>query len=159
MGKCLPDALESGVIVGRSVIVIEGVRRCGMEERIKRKILIVDDEESFCRFIKMYLEVLGTFEVSICCDSAKAIVQAEEQQPDLILLDVMMPGVSGPEVAEGLRYNVHTQEIPIVFLTSIATEEDMREKGNIIGGNYVVAKPLRASKLVEVINKVLISPT
>ena len=126
-----------------------------MAESTKSKILIIDDEEDFCRFIKMYLEATGGFEVSVCCDSTKAIAHVREQNPDLILLDIMMPGVSGPEIAERLRGDVATRSIPFVFLTAVATEEDIETRGNVIGGNYTVAKPVKAAKLMDVIKEAL----
>ncbi len=123
--------------------------------REKKKILIIDDEENFCGFIKMNLEATRDFEVSICCDGTKAIRQVKREQPDLILLDILMPKVSGPEIAEKLKDDADTQGIPFVFLTAVATEQDVEEKGDIIGGNYVIAKPVRMNKLIHVINEAL----
>jgi len=121
----------------------------------KRKIVIVDDERDFCHFVKMNLEATGDFEVSVCCDSTEAVRHVKTHYPDLILLDILMPGLSGPEITEKLRDNIDTREIPVIFLTAVATEKDTEERGNVIGGNYVVAKPVKINKLRGVINKVL----
>jgi CheY-like chemotaxis protein len=121
----------------------------------KRKVVIVDDERDFCYFIKMNLEATGDFEVSVCCDSTEAVGHVKKLHPDLVLLDILMPGLSGPEIAEELGDKVDTREIPVVFLTAVATEEDTEERDNVIGGNYVVAKPVKITKLRDVINKAL----
>ena len=121
----------------------------------KRKIVIVDDERDFCHFVKMNLEATGDFEVSVCCDSTESVRHVKTHHPDLILLDILMPGLSGPEITEKLRDNIDTREIPVIFLTAVATEKDTEERGNVIGGNYVVAKPVKINKLRGVINKVL----
>ena len=126
-----------------------------MEERAKKKILIIDDEEDFCHFVKTLLNATGSFEVSACCDSKEAIRLVKEQQPDLILLDIMMPGVSGPEIVEDLRVDTDIRKIPFIFLTALVTVEDLERKGNVIGGNYTVAKPVKMNELINVINEVL----
>jgi len=74
-----------------------------MEE--KRRILIIDDEEDFCYLIKMSLEAMGDFEVLVCCNGREAVQLVKKQQPDLILLDIMMPGLCGSEIAEEIRNN------------------------------------------------------
>jgi len=81
-----------------------------------KKILLVDDEEDFCYFTKGNLEVIGDFDVSVCCDSREATSIAKQQKPDIILLDIMMPGLSGIEIAEELKSDGVTGNIPVIFL-------------------------------------------
>jgi len=118
----------------------------------KRRILIIDDEEDFCYFVKMNLEATAGFEVSVCCDSTEAVRQARKQQPDLILLDIMMPGMSGSDVAEELKNHSDTCDIPIVFSTALVKEEEIEEKNGVIGGRHFIAKPVKISELIDTIN-------
>ncbi len=115
------------------------------------KILLVDDEVDLCFFLKKNLEDVGGFEVSTCSDSAKALTLAKQFQPDLVMLDVLMPTFSGPEVAEQLRADVRMRNTPVIFLTAIATEEETASKMNFVGGQFVVAKPVQMGHLLEVI--------
>lgn len=120
---------------------------------MKRKILLIDDEKDFCYFIKKGLEATGDFEVSVCCDSTGAIGQAKEVQPDLILLDIMMPEVSGSDIAAELKGNWDTQRIPIVFLTALVTKRETEERKGVIGGDYFVAKPVKMNELTGIMNR------
>jgi len=124
-----------------------------MEE--KRRILIIDDEEDFCYLIKMGLEAMGDFEVSVCCDGREAVQLVKKQQPDLILLDIMMPGLCGSEIAEEIRNNEDTQDIEIVFLTALVRKGEMEESKNVIGGRYFIAKPVEMNSLINTINRIL----
>ena len=117
-----------------------------------KKILIVDDEESFCFFLKKNLESAGGFEVTACSDAGEAVGQAIALQPDLILLDILMPKITGPEVAELLHQNPKTGNIPVIFLTAVATTQDTGES-NKVGGQFVVAKPVQIHELLKVIQK------
>jgi CheY-like chemotaxis protein len=120
----------------------------------KRKILIVDDEEDFCDFVKMNLEATTDFEVSVCYDSREAIGKVRGQQPDLILLDIMMPGIGGAEIAEELKDNDDTHDIPIIFLTALVREEEAKRKG-VIGGRRFIAKPVQTKELISIIDGIL----
>ena len=118
----------------------------------KKKILIIDDEEDLCDFVKMNLEAVGGFEVSTCSNSRLAVREVRMQRPDLILLDIMMPGRDGPGVAAELRADEDTQDIPVVFLTALVSEEDTRKSAGLIGEGFFISKPVRTEKLVEIIN-------
>jgi len=120
-----------------------------------KRILMVDDEEDLCRFTKANLETIGDFEVSVCCDGTEAVGQAKELRPDLILLDIMMPKMDGPQIAAELKTIGDTKDIPVVFLTALIRKEEIGDGLGIMGGNYFVSKPVRISKLVGVINKLL----
>lgn len=122
-----------------------------MEE--KKRILIVDDEEDLCDLIKMSLEMTGAFEVSTCSNSKMAIGQVREQRPDLILLDVMMPGIDGPEIAAQLEESKDTKSIPIVFLTALVSGKETRRESGVIGGRFFLPKPVRTQELINMINE------
>lgn len=113
--------------------------------RKNKKILIVDDEKDFCYFMKKDLEMTGNFKVSICSDGTKSIKMARTLHPDLILLDVMMPRISGPAVAGELKSNKDTKDIPIVYLTAFTTkkEKDL----------FLLSKPVNVDDLIDTINR------
>ena len=105
----------------------------------EKKILIIDDEEDFCSFVKMNLEAMGGFQVSTCSDSRMAIRQVRMQRPDLILLDIMMPGRDGSGIAAELKADKDTQDIPIIFLTALVSEEDTERSDGFIEGRFFLA--------------------
>ncbi|MCM8795046.1 MAG: response regulator [Candidatus Omnitrophica bacterium] len=119
------------------------------------KILIVDDEVGLCFFVKKNLEAAGDFQVAACSDSMKAVSEARGFSPDLIILDVMMPGLSGPELVEKFQEDPKLKRIPVIFLTAVATEEETGKNRNLIGGHYMVAKPVQIEELLQVITKVM----
>ena len=120
-----------------------------------RRILIVDDERDFCDFVKIALEAADHFEVSVCSNSVEAVEQVRKLRPDLILLDIMMPGVGGSQIADELRNNSDTQDIPFVFLTALVTEEETKRNQSVIGGRYFISKPVEMKRLVFLINRLL----
>ena len=119
-----------------------------------KKVLLIDDEIDFSEGVKKNLEATGELEVSICSDSAVAVQAAKEVRPDVILLDILMPGMSGPEIAGQLRGSRETKAIPIIFLTAMVTEEEATQKKNGIGGELFVAKPVETDELMRVIDLV-----
>lgn len=127
----------------------------------KKKILLIDDEVDFTFFVKKNLEQTGEFEVIIANDGAKGIDLVKEVKPDVILLDIVMPNTSGPDVAEFLLHNPQTKQIPLIFLTAVVTKEETGIdliKG--IGGHNFIAKPVDALTLISSIKAVLMeTPT
>ncbi len=117
-----------------------------------KNILLVDDEKDFCFFVKSNLELTNNFKVTVCLDSNEAIDLARKLHPDLILLDILMPGISGPDIAAALEADKKTEDIPIVFLTAIITEKETKEQ-NVIAGWPFVAKPVKIKELIDRINE------
>lgn len=118
------------------------------------KILIVDDEEDFCYFVKKNLEAISNYEIITATKGKKGIQIARKEKPDLILLDIMMPGIDGFEVLKRLKENEKTQNIPVIMLT--AKDED-ESKIKAIGSyceDYIV-KPVENIVLKAKIHKVL----
>jgi DNA-binding response OmpR family regulator len=87
------------------------------------KILIVDDEAGIRELCRVNL-VLAGYEVAEAADGQRALELARSENPDLILLDVLMPGMSGWEVLTALRADAATAEIPVVMLTALNSEDD-----------------------------------
>lgn len=122
----------------------------------EKKILLIDDEEDFCFFVKKNLEKTGEFQVLTATKGEEGINLARNKNPDLILLDIVMPQVSGPDVAEALLNNSETKQIPLIFLTAMVTEEEIGDESiKQIGGRPFIAKPVDAKKLASSINMVL----
>jgi len=119
----------------------------------KKKILIVDDEPALCRSLKLNLEETGDYEVMTETKGTNAKNVANQFKPDLIVLDFIMPDMDGSEVANQLQRDPGTNSIPFIFLTAIASKEDTGEQGDIIGGNFFLAKPVTTQLLVEAIEK------
>lgn len=114
----------------------------------KLKILLIDDEEDFCYFVKLNLENTGKFEVLTTTSGAKGIIIASKEQPDLILLDILMPEMSGGQVAEKLRDSHKAAHIPILFITAIASRQHVQSEEGVIGGRQFIAKPVTPPELM-----------
>ena len=91
---------------------------------VQSRILVIDDEEDICSFSKSILERTGKFTVEYSTDASAGIQMAKATKPDLILLDINMPGMDGGEVAQTLRDFKATSSIPIVFLTALLRKDE-----------------------------------
>jgi two-component system, OmpR family, response regulator len=119
----------------------------------KKRILIIDDEASVTRSIKLNLEVLGTYEVRAENQARHALRTAREFRPDLILLDVMMPEMDGGAVAAELQADPQLKTTPIVFLTAIVSKEETKGHEAVIGGFSYLAKPVNLTELTRCIEQ------
>ncbi len=113
-----------------------------------KRILVVDDEPSITRLLKLNLERTGDYLVRTENSSKAAPAAAEEFHPDLILLDVMMPGLDGGNPAAVLQANPATRDVPIVFLTAAVTREEVRTRHGLIGGLPFLAKPVNLQEVL-----------
>lgn len=124
----------------------------------KKKILLIDDEEDFCFFVRQNLEQTGEFEVITANRGEEGINLAREQEPDLILLDIVMPKMAGGDVAAALINDPKTKNIPFVFLTAQVTQDEIGvESRREIGGHLFIAKPVNIEKLSSSIREILAS--
>ncbi len=121
----------------------------------KQKILIIDDEEDLCHFVKLNLERTGRFDVLVATRAQAGIDLAKINQPDLILLDILMPDMDGSQVAENLLLEPTTAKIPIVFLTALAQKKEVESAEGVIGGRTFIAKPVSPQELIARIEIVL----
>ena len=117
----------------------------------KKRILVVDDEPSVTRLLKLNLEQTGDYEVRELNAGAKTVEIARVFKPDLVLLDVMMPEMDGGEVAAELQKDSKLKRTPIVFLTAAVNEEEVKASKGRIGGFPFIAKPLNVKSLIEAI--------
>lgn len=126
---------------------------CSVMESGAIKILVVDDEADIIEFLQYNLAKEG-FEVFSATNGEEAIKMASEKRPDLIILDIMMPGLNGIEVCEKLREKPEFKNTVIVFLT--ARNEDFTQiAGYDSGGDDFIAKPIRPRVLVSRIKALL----
>lgn len=117
-----------------------------------RKVLVVDDDEHILRSLAQYLE-LEEFSVRTASGGAEALAKVEEEKPDLMVLDVMMPEMDGFEVLENLRRKPETEKLPVIMLTARDQHGDVL-KGYQMGVSSYMVKPFNLDELVEVINQV-----
>ena len=122
----------------------------------RTKVLLIDDEDDVCFFLKGNLELTGEFDVLTTTSGKEGIEFARGEKPDIILLDLNMPEMSGDEVAQILSDGSDTNKIPIVFITALITKGEVGDDSitNIGGYNYV-AKPVATKELVAVIRRIL----
>lgn len=110
------------------------------------KILIVDDVMSNVLLLKVLL-TNEKFAIATASNGRQALEQVEKENPDLVLLDVMMPDMSGFEVAQHLKSNPNTADIPIIFLTALNSTADI-VKGFQVGANDFTSKPFNKEELI-----------
>ena len=110
------------------------------------KILIVDDVMSNVLLLKVLL-TNEKFAIATASNGRQAMEQVEKENPDLVLLDVMMPDMSGFEVAQHLKSNPNTADIPIIFLTALNSTADI-VKGFQVGANDFISKPFNKEELI-----------
>lgn len=110
------------------------------------KILIVDDVMSNVLLLKVFL-TNEKFQIATASNGRQALDQVIKEKPDLVLLDVMMPDMSGFEVSQQLKANPETAEIPIIFLTALNSTADI-VKGFQVGGNDFISKPFNKEELI-----------
>ncbi len=119
----------------------------------KHKVLVVDDEENIIEFIKLGLRYEG-FQVESASDGEQGVTLAQRINPDLVILDVMMPGIDGLEVCRRLRNNPTTKDVPILMLTAKDEVSD-RIAGLRTGADDYLTKPFNFDELLERIKAIL----
>jgi two-component system, OmpR family, response regulator len=105
-----------------------------------RRILCIDDESDILEVAQMCLETVGGFDVDTCTGGQEALGKVDEFAPDLILLDVMMPGMNGPETLAALRKKPKLDDVPIVFMTARIQSSEIKSYLKM-GAAGVIAKP------------------
>lgn len=123
------------------------------KRRVKPKILVVDDEPEAVELVAFNLKAAGC-EVITASDGAEALNKARRVQPNLVILDVMMPEIDGMEVCKLMRRDPATNSIPIIMLTAKASEVD-RVLGLELGADDYVVKPFSPRELVLRVKKLL----
>jgi len=118
----------------------------------KKKILIIEDDLDI-RIMMEYI-LREDYDLVLCEDGRSGIDKAVEERPDLILLDIYMPGISGLEVCKAVRNNSEISSTPVILLTAGALKEEVSE-GYAIGADDYIFKPFEPGELIERIEKLL----
>lgn len=116
-----------------------------------KRILVVDDDPAIGRLARLGLESSGDYKVFTENIGSRAVASAKQCRPDLILLDIMMPGMDGSEVAAALREDPELNHIKMVFLTSLLRKGERNQSGE----HPVIGKPVTAQELVAIIEQEL----
>lgn len=119
-----------------------------------KKVLIIDDEAEFCRFVKGVLDHVG-YDTAVCDDSRNAFNTILSFSPDIILLDINMPNLTGDMVAAELRKYDRTKNIPIVFISVLVNESEIHNAAGTLGQNFILPKPIKVRELLQLIKTVL----
>lgn len=121
-----------------------------------RKVLLIDDEAGFTQLLKMNLEKSGDFEVTIENDSTKAADVARSVRPDVILLDVVMPGMDGGDVQAQLQADPALQKVPVIMLTALVDSAELSAGAVAQSATSVVLpKPVDLELLLRVIEEAI----
>ncbi len=112
------------------------------------RILVVDDEAGFTRLLKLNLECTGRYLVKVENDSGSAMETALDFHPDLVLMDVMMPGLDGGDLAYRFAGRPELKEVPIIFLTATVRHSEVESHAGCFGGLHFLSKPVALPELV-----------
>lgn len=121
----------------------------------KKRILIVDDDVAVASLLKEKLEQTGGYEVRTENRGSQGLAATREFKPELVLLDVDMPDADGGEVAFRIQADKTVSQTPILFLTSLVTEQEAGSAGILSGNRHILSKPVSFPRLVERIEKIL----
>ena len=121
----------------------------------KGKVLVVDDEVNITQILEFSIGSEG-YEVISASNGEEAVEKARREQPDLIILDIMMPRIDGYETCRILKSNPLTKNIPVVLLTAKGRDID-RRLGYEVGATDYIIKPFSPGKLIERIHELLVN--
>jgi len=121
---------------------------------VTKRVLIIDDEQGIRQIVRISLKAIAGWEVLMAASGAEGLEIAQAEQPDAILLDVMMPGMDGIAVLNQMQTNPELQSIPTIFLTAKAQSSEQQQFSELpIAG--VITKPFKAPDLVQQMQSIL----
>jgi len=137
-----------------TVVVILSARKVGSSQKAKWKsILIVDDDELVIKTIRPVLMSHG-YSVLTAINGEDGLYIVKHQKPDLVILDVILPGIKGRDVCKLIKEDKATQDIPVIFLTSKDSKDDIEAEMQA-GGQEHITKPVNTKELLASVNKIL----
>ena len=119
----------------------------------KKKVLVVDDDPLVVKILRGPLLKAG-YDVDVASQGLEALEKVKEHRPDLIILDILMPLLDGFKVARFLKFDKRFKDIPIIVLTSRATEGE-RKMGKQVGADEFLYKPFRIPQVMDVVQRYL----
>lgn len=123
---------------------------------MKKRVLIVDDEEDTLKLLKIIVELSG-YEAYTTLNSLDALMMAQVEQPDVVLLDIMMPKLDGFQLCKMMRAHPKTRALPVIFVTAYSAL-DLEDRKAEAGGDLIVPKPVGMDQLIEAIEHVQTLP-
>ena len=120
----------------------------------KKKVLIVDDEVDMLELLSLRLQAIGKYIVETATDGAMGLQKVGEFNPDIILLDVVMPTMDGWEVCRSIRSSLATKNIPVILITA-AQAIDLEKKAKEVGANKVLVRPYKEQELFRIMQDLL----
>lgn len=119
----------------------------------KKKILVIEDQDSLLKLESILLTAKG-FEVKAVADGQSALDALNEEFPDLVLLDIMLPDLNGFDICSRIKKDPERRHIPVVIVTARKSPEDM-VRGEKVGADEYIIKPFKSAMLIESIQKLL----
>jgi CheY-like chemotaxis protein len=120
-----------------------------------RRILVVDDDPRLLHIVAMYLGIEG-YEVSMAANGEDALTEIDKNRPDLVILDIMMPGMDGIEACQRIRGNPDTADLPVVVFSALSGDQDV-ERARLAGANHLITKPFNLVGLGSVVKTFFVS--
>lgn len=115
----------------------------------KGRILLVDDDPRLVNIVAMYLNIEG-YEVATAPNGEEGLREIDQQIPDLVILDVMMPGLDGLETCKRIRADPRTANLPVLMFSALSGEDDI-ERARVAGANHLITKPFNLVGLGTVV--------
>jgi twitching motility two-component system response regulator PilG len=120
---------------------------------VPKEILIVEDQQSILKLESILLSSRG-YKVNQVTDGNSALNFMENNNPDLILLDVRLPGIDGFEICQRIKSNEATRHIPVIMVTARSNQEDFA-RGAQVGADWYITKPFKSGTFLEMVKKAL----
>jgi two-component system, OmpR family, alkaline phosphatase synthesis response regulator PhoP len=121
---------------------------------VARRVLVIDDEDDIREVAQVSLEILAGLEVILARSGSEGITKAQQEQPDAILLDVMLPDMDGVATFEHLQADPTTRHIPVILLTAKTQASDQQRFADL-GIRAVINKPFKPAKLADQVLEIL----
>lgn len=116
---------------------------------MSRRVLVVDDDPRLLHIVVMYLGIEG-YEVFMATNGEDGLAELERERPDLVILDIMMPGIDGIEACRRIRSNPETADLPVLMFSALSGDQDV-ERARLAGANHLITKPFNLVGLGSVV--------
>lgn len=153
MNNCQELIMNGAMMIECAAHPAEGAETRNKTTDEKKRIMVVDDEVHFTRLLKATLETGFSYQVQIENNSWSAVEAARRFRPELVLMDVMMPGIDGGTLAAQFKADAQLRQVPIVFMTAAVRREEVKVHHGRIGGLPFLAKPVDLLELVGCIQQ------
>ena len=124
-----------------------------MSDKVLDRILYAEDEPDIQTVAQMALETIGGFTLNVCNNGQEAVDKAVDFNPDLILMDVMMPIMTGPDALKALRELPEIKDVPVIFMTAKVQPQEVEEY-KALGAVEVIAKPFDPMTLSDTVKEI-----